>query len=68
MVRKTEKNIDNKYEFGVAMMKWWKQLAFLLFVTGFVVFALQLKSFQCGDTFVEKQPVGDTVNAVKGKK
>lgn len=59
MTKKHE--IDNKYEAGTsifkeALKKWWA-VAFLIIISGAIFFILQIKTFQCGNVVIEKDPI-----------
>lgn len=58
---KKKDEVDNKYEAGLGAFKevlkrWW-QFALLLIICGAVFFILQIKSLQCGDVVIQKEPV-----------
>jgi len=48
---------DNKFEWSIKIMKYWKQLIALMLVGGAVYFVLQIKTIQCGDVIIQKDPV-----------
>ena len=54
---KRSKLPENKYEFGAFLLKYWLKCIAILIVIGIIIFILQIKSFQCGDTKIEKQPL-----------
>jgi len=60
MVKKHDE-VDNKYEAGLGafkevLRKWW-QIALLIIIGGAVFFTLQIKSLQCGNVVIQKEPV-----------
>jgi len=59
MTKKHE--IDNKYEAGTsifkeALKKWWAA-AFLIIIIGIVIFVLQVRTLQCGNVIIERDPI-----------
>jgi hypothetical protein len=57
---KKSNEIDNKFEFGLAIIKYWKQLIALILVAGAIMFVLQIKNFQCGTVAIQKEPLKAT--------
>lgn len=48
---------ENKYEFGAFLVRHWLKCIAILLCTGIIIFILQIRSFQCGDAKIEKQPL-----------
>jgi hypothetical protein len=54
---KKEKIPLTKWEFGAFIINHWIKVIILLCISGIIVSILQIKSIQCGDAKIEKQPL-----------
>jgi hypothetical protein len=57
MVKNNPKKIDNKFEFAIGLLKYWRQTIAIMITAGIIYFALQIKHMQCGNVIIEKQPL-----------
>lgn len=47
----------NKWSFGIFIIDHWLKVISILIVAGMIVCLLQIKTFQCGNTKIVKQPI-----------